>query len=578
MAGFDLSAMLKDVPKSGTIPELRLIPFDKIEPDPKNGYSMNGIEELAGNIETVGLLDPLVVLPEADGVYPLLSGHRRHAAIDRIICGGNEMFSKGVPCIVRANREPQEGEDPQVTELLNRLTLLMANSDNRKKTSADDMREAEGLEEIVAKLADLGFEFPGRRRDWVAKLSGMSKSKLGRLKVIKKGLIHPWFSRYEAGKLVEDTAYELARQPDYVQERIFKVKPDVNSAAVKRIGAIIQAGNEYRCEELTGPGCVKCTHGDAFLRHDLEDCLSPCEGKTCCLKCEKAKRDWYPCDRMCSKAKAKRAAANAKEKERQATEAERKKRQLLAEIVESATRLVKAADAAGVEDETVLKANSSYYGSKTIGWCRNAIAGKDIGSVYRNDLACSELDVPAVAKALHCSADYICGLTDELNPIDQKDNSAPKQEISVKFLGWLTGTAPDGVKCWAKFTDQETSRDFSMMATYDAEMDVWWCGANIGKYSTIDQTCIGWWPLPEDNAPDIPGDLTPIDPAPQKWQTGKPPKPGLYAVRFKAGLNAPGEIHNFAKWDGLQWHAERSGRVIDDMIAVGWSPLPEVEE
>ena len=578
--GFDITEMLKNVPKSGTAPQLILVAFEKIKPDLNNGYSMDGIEELAGNIETVGLLDPLVVLPETEGVFPLISGHRRLAAIERIIKGGSMQFAAGIPCIIRTQREAQEGEDPRVTELVDRLALIMANADNRRKTGADDLREAEGIEEIVTKLADLGFKFPGRRRDWVAKITGMSKSKLGRLSVIKNGLIKPWRAKFDKGQLVEDTAYELARQPEWIQARIFNVKSDVYAAAVVRIGKIMQGGNKYSCEGLTGPGCSKCTHGDAFLRHDLENSTEPCKGGTCCLKCEKAKRDWHPCDRMCSKAKARRAAANAKEKERQATEAERKRQQLMAEIRACAVRLVKAADAAGVDDKTELRRKGCYYSGKTIGWCRKAIAGEDIGTVYNNDIASEELDVGAVAKALHCSADYICGLTDELRPVPAAAAAAgeePAREVPLKFLGYLTCDPPDRMKCWAKFVDEDT-RDFTMLATYSAKNGAWYAGTDISEFGKMDQSCIGWWPIPDDNAPDLPADLRPVDPAPQTWQTGKPPKPGLYAVRFKVSEDAPGEIHNFAKWDAGQWKAERSGRIITDMIAVGWAPLPEVKE
>lgn len=63
-----------------------------------------------------------------------------------------------------------------------------------------------------------------------------------------------------------------------------------------------------------------------------------------------------------------------------------------------------------------------------------------------------------------------------------------------------------------------------------------------------------------------------------KWGAGKPPAAGLYAVRFKVSETAPGELHNFARWDGFQWHAVRSGKVIGDLIAARWFPLPEMEE
>ena len=61
-----------------------------------------------------------------------------------------------------------------------------------------------------------------------------------------------------------------------------------------------------------------------------------------------------------------------------------------------------------------------------------------------------------------------------------------------------------------------------------------------------------------------------------EWQTGKPKTAGVYAVRFKVSETAPGELHSFARWDGFQWKAVRSGKVIGDMIAVGWYQIPEV--
>ena len=54
-------------------------------------------------------------------------------------------------------------------------------------------------------------------------------------------------------------------------------------------------------------------------------------------------------------------------------------------------------------------------------------------------------------------------------------------------------------------------------------------------------------------------------------------KTGLSAVRFKVSEAAPGEIHNFARWDGFCWTAVRSGKPYADMIAAFWAPLPEME-
>ena len=51
--GFDLASVLKNVPESGTSDgreRIEYIGLDKLHDDPNNFYSLDGIEELAGNI------------------------------------------------------------------------------------------------------------------------------------------------------------------------------------------------------------------------------------------------------------------------------------------------------------------------------------------------------------------------------------------------------------------------------------------------------------------------------------------------------------------------------------------------
>ena len=60
--GFDLAAMLQDVSKLDTGREqIEYIPIDQIDSDPKNFYTLSNVEELAANIELVGLQQPLRV-------------------------------------------------------------------------------------------------------------------------------------------------------------------------------------------------------------------------------------------------------------------------------------------------------------------------------------------------------------------------------------------------------------------------------------------------------------------------------------------------------------------------------------
>ena len=210
---FDLSAMLKDVsgPDTGK-QQIQYIDLALIDPNPDNFYSLEGLDELAGSIEMLGLQQPLLVRPAQGGRYTVISGHRRRAALMLIRDGGSQQFADGVPCIV---------DRSEASAALQELKLIMANSDTRKMSSADQNTQAERIEDLLRQLVDEGFEFPGRRRDWVAKLSGMSRTKLARLKVIRDKLDKPLFTeKYQKNGLGETAAYALAQQPVEMQRRI----------------------------------------------------------------------------------------------------------------------------------------------------------------------------------------------------------------------------------------------------------------------------------------------------------------------------------------------------------------------
>lgn len=212
---FNIAELMKGVPDLGTErQQIVYLPIEKILPNGDNFYSLDGLDELAGSIETIGLQQPLVVRPIEGGMYELISGHRRRAAILMIRDGGSRQFAEGVPCII------DRGED---SPAVRKFKLLMANNDTRRMTSADQNKQAEELENVLRELEDEGYHFSGRLRDWVAKLSGMSRSKLGRLKVIREKL-HPDLLNdyYNKGRMNESVAYAFAQQPQDVQEAIIR--------------------------------------------------------------------------------------------------------------------------------------------------------------------------------------------------------------------------------------------------------------------------------------------------------------------------------------------------------------------
>ena len=200
---FDITELVKSVPnRDNSREQIEYIPLEKLLPDADNFYSMTGIQELAANIETAGLQQPLRVYvnPESPDCYTILSGHRRNAALQLLAKDDPEKWA-AVPCIVERDNVPIEAR---------KLRLLLANRDTRKLTSADLDRQAADMEKYIVALKEQGYSFPGRLSDYVAQCLSTSKTKLNRLKIIREGLIPEWRKMWEAGQINDSVAYSMA--------------------------------------------------------------------------------------------------------------------------------------------------------------------------------------------------------------------------------------------------------------------------------------------------------------------------------------------------------------------------------
>ena len=208
--GFDITSVLKGVSGPDTGKEqIEYIPVDQIDPDPNNFYSLDGLDELAGNIELIGLQQPIRVRPGEDGRFIVVSGHRRRAAILMIRDDGNEMFRDGVPCIVDRGEE-----SPAMRE----LRLIYANASTRVMGPAEISKQAERTEMLLYQLKEEGVvEFPGRMRDHVAEACRISKTKLARLHAIRKNLVPELLEEFDAGHLNESVAYRMSQEKPELQ-------------------------------------------------------------------------------------------------------------------------------------------------------------------------------------------------------------------------------------------------------------------------------------------------------------------------------------------------------------------------
>lgn len=430
--------LAQPVSESGTgRAQIEYIDIDLLDSDPNNFYRLNDIPELADSIATIGLLQPILVRDGENGHVVIVSGHRRTAAIRELVAGGRTDL-RDVPCI-----RDKDDASPALRE----LRLIYANSATRVLSSAEISQQAEKVRELLYRLKEEGYEFPGRMRDHVAEACNISKSKLARLEKIEKGLASCYRDAWNAGTLPEDTADALSSLPEYVQERIKRVCPKTTPSA-RNIRDTAKRG-EYLAAPFKCPGGAACTHMDKFFRHDLEaNSWETCGGEKCCLECrsggahDPAGYCGAACADMCGKAREKYEKAKEKRKASDAAAEAKAQSEAAARACAQARRIVRAADAACLSDD--VKLSSYYVGSVTVGRLRalsNGTAPDGEVALYGgNVLPWRAADAVETAKALHCSVDYLLGLTDELKPVATEPGQGA-------LALWIPGSISPGDPC-----------------------------------------------------------------------------------------------------------------------------------
>lgn len=502
---FDLAAAI-----SSTVSELDTAQREQIEyieeprisGDDGNFYSIEGIEELAANIELVGLQQPLRVRPDpdAEGGYIVVSGHRRLAAI-RTICKHDEPEKwKTVPCIV---------ERGEMSPAMRELRLIMANSDTRRMSNADRAQQVERVRELLYQLQEEGVEFPGRMRDHVAEACKISKTKIATLDVISKGLStsNAIQSAWKKGALSESVAYELAKMPRELQDEIveiFKNRKGWHAGDlrylyvdnVKKIGAGLKKLEAFKCD-LDGNPCQDCA--TMKQRHlisvYIDSSYSYCAcAEKCCEDCSLL----VSCKEVCPDIK----AHQDKLKNDKRLEAKREK-ELQAEkdapkikaIQELWNRFGQARNAADVSVEDAYKAMDVYYTypdeQETIQKeCLEAKFTPETKLPYGYGVGLHEIKrYVQIADKFGVSLDYLFCRTDE----PKMATAAAVSESDTKPT-WQTGTPSKAGAYWCKFDCGGTL--VRQKAYWNSMLMHWTFGAK--NNTKVDAECVGWYPLPEE--------------------------------------------------------------------------------
>lgn len=194
----------------------RDIPINKMYRNSMNFYSLEDVEELAGDILLFGLKQnlELVYSPCEKGEYRIIAGERRWMALKLLVTQGHKQFEVAT-CKLTA---PQDEDEEQVE-------IIIANA-YRSKTNADLLAEEQRLKAALERMRAAGKKIKGydlskgRLRDVIASMLRMSTGKIGKIEMINNNLIPEFLERIRKETLTFSAAYELSKLPTEMQKEI----------------------------------------------------------------------------------------------------------------------------------------------------------------------------------------------------------------------------------------------------------------------------------------------------------------------------------------------------------------------
>lgn len=204
----------------------------KIYANEGNFYPQEDIEQKAGEILAIGLLENLVVKYEpleAAGEYKLISGERRWRALHLLVERGYKEF-EFVTCNIIAPTTSQE----------EKVALIIANS-HRSKDIETMIHEEQELKATLEDMKANGIELKGynlqsgRLRDVIADLLNISKTKVAQIEAVSNNLIPEFMEELNKNRLTFSAAYELSGMSSDEQREALGILMDTGELTYQTI-------------------------------------------------------------------------------------------------------------------------------------------------------------------------------------------------------------------------------------------------------------------------------------------------------------------------------------------------------
>lgn len=576
-SSFDLGDVLAGVlpvSESDTREQITYLDLTLLDEDTKNFYSVDGLDELAANIELIGLQQPLRVRanPDAPGRYVLVSGHRRRRAIRKLYDENPERWGT-VPCII---------EQSAGSAALQELRLIYANADTRKMSSADLSAQVERVERLLYQLKEEGYDFPGRMRDHVAQACKVSATKLATLKVIRENLIDTWKGCWKRKELSESAAYALAQLNPARQADIYAVTV---AASEKEAHGVYESTVTQRDRDLSKIYAIRCKKtaggGPCTNTGKMKEKLAKLSSwqATPCTQCCELCRDLISCSYACPKlaSKQKQLKADEREAQKQAKAArEAADAPKIERVREVWRRWDTARRAAKKSMDKAFKAGDEYYSKTDDEKVAKIIDGT--GKVSPGDYTpyswTSITSLNAIvqcAELFGCSTDYLLGRTDVLTPEPEGSETASDEASDVIL--------PPRVGCWhSGVSDLPINRHLlTWHLTNDGDVyrAAIWDGKRFvdtkAKHKELSGIQVArWMEIPPDNFSVQPT----VQDVQLQFKNGTPDHECVCWCAFSFGEERIG--CQAARWKNGAWLFYSINETID-AECVGWIELPDYE-
>ncbi|MXP77263.1 DUF3850 domain-containing protein [Lachnospiraceae bacterium WCA-9-b2] len=204
----------------------------KIYANEDNFYPQEDIEQKAGEILAIGLLEGLVVKYEpleAVGEYKLISGERRWRALRLLVERGYKEF-EFVTCNVVAPATSHE----------EKVAMIIANS-HRNKDVATLLREENELKETLEEMKANGIELKGynlqsgRIREVIAELLNISNTKAAQIEAVNNNLIPDFKKELDKNRLTFSAVYELSGMTEDDQKKALEILENTGELTYRTI-------------------------------------------------------------------------------------------------------------------------------------------------------------------------------------------------------------------------------------------------------------------------------------------------------------------------------------------------------